>query len=105
LLEPARRAALEGVLTRIVGKPIQVRTEAVTDTVGSNGTSSASDLPVNRTRKLRSEIMQAPLLQKASQQMGAQIVAMDDDFGTAARRSEPAVVAVDEADEVPSEEE
>jgi len=105
LLEPARRAALEGVLTRIVGKPIQVRTEAVSDTAVSGGTNSASDLPVNRTRKLRTEIMQLPLLQKASEQMGAQIVAMDDDFGTAARRSEPAVVAVDEADEVPSEEE
>ncbi|MBX9677877.1 MAG: DNA polymerase III subunit gamma/tau [Gemmataceae bacterium] len=99
LLEPARRAALEGILTRIVGKPIQVRTEAISDTAVNGGTSSASDLPVNRTRKMRTEIMQFPLLQKASQQMGAQIVAMDDDFGTAARRSEPVGVAADEADD------
>jgi DNA polymerase-3 subunit gamma/tau len=105
LLEPARRASLETVLTRIVGKPIQVRTEAVNDTGGNGAVVSASDLPVNRTRKQRTEIMQLPLLQKAVQNMGAQIVAMDDDFGTAARKSEPVAVVADDGDEVPSEDE
>ncbi|MFO0866719.1 MAG: DNA polymerase III subunit gamma/tau [Gemmataceae bacterium] len=105
MLEPARRASLETLLTRLVGKPIQVRTEAVSDTAGNGATTSASDLPVNRTRKQRTEIMQMPLLQKAAQHMGAQIVAMDDDFGTATRRSEPVTVAADDDAEVPTEDE
>jgi DNA polymerase-3 subunit gamma/tau len=88
LLEPARHAQVEALLRQITGQPCQVRVEVVADPGnGSQAPSAAAATSLPRTRRVRAEMMEYPLVQKAADVLGAQIVHVDEEFGkTAAAR-------------------
>jgi DNA polymerase-3 subunit gamma/tau len=83
-LEPARHAQVEALLRQITGQPCQVRVEVVADPGNGSEAASAAVTPsVQRTRRLRAEMMEYPLVQKAADVLGAQIVHVDEEFGKA----------------------
>jgi len=99
--EPSRVARVEDALRRMTGQPCTLRFET-----GSPGTtvspvpaSEAPEAPPSRSRRLRAEAMLLPLLKRAMDLMGAQIVHVDEGFGSA-----PAPEAALPADAVELEE-
>jgi DNA polymerase-3 subunit gamma/tau len=96
LLEPARQNAVEAILAKITGMPCRVQVDVVA--AQDNGD---ANLPVpavaspslHRTRRLRAEVMEYPLVQKAVDVLGAQIVHVDDEFGKAVARAQPVEAA------------
>jgi DNA polymerase-3 subunit gamma/tau len=90
LLEPARHTAVEAILAKITGQPCQVQVEviAIEDNGNANHPVPASASPsLHRTRRLRAEVMEYPLVQKAVDVLGAQIVHVDEEFGKAVGRA------------------
>ncbi len=85
--EPTRAQRIEEALRAITGRPCQLRIESV----GSGAVSALPDVAAeatnsqSRSRLKRAEAVQEPLLKRAVDVLGAQVVHMDDDFATAAR--------------------
>jgi len=83
--DPTRVGRLEEVLRRITGQECQVRVE---NSVGSALVKSLAlaDVPqesISPYRRQRAEASQEPLLKRAIETLGAQIVQVDDGFGAA----------------------
>jgi DNA polymerase-3 subunit gamma/tau len=83
--EPGRLGRLEELLRRIAGQSCQLRVEAVSGSPPGESSEAAAD-PANspsRYRRQRAEAVQEPLLKRAIDVLGAQIVHLDDGFGAA----------------------
>ncbi len=86
ILEGQRRAEVEELASRIVGQPCRISVEIVADE--ANGPSVAAtpsqEAPHEKARRQRAELMLMPIVSKAIQALGAQIVGVDDEFGGSA---------------------
>jgi DNA polymerase-3 subunit gamma/tau len=84
ILEGERRTEAEMLLGKITGQACQVRVEVAEDEAGGQAgaaVATQTESPSQRSRRQRSELMQAPLVSKAASVLGAQIVGVDDDYG------------------------
>jgi DNA polymerase-3 subunit gamma/tau len=84
ILDAARRAELEELLHGITGQACQIRIDLVAEQAyqQANGAAvPAADAPYQKARRQRAELMQLPLVSKAMDVLGAQIVGVDDEFG------------------------
>jgi hypothetical protein len=84
ILDGTRRAELEELLRGITGQACQIRIEFVAEQANqqSNGAAAPpADAPYQKARRQRAELMQLPLVSKAMDVLGAQIVGVDDEFG------------------------
>jgi len=71
-------------LKRITGRAWTVRVESVSNEAAASQTPAAEkDTPTQRHRRPRAEAVQEPLLKRAMDLLGAQIVQLDEGFGTA----------------------
>ena len=84
-------ARVEEVLKRVTGQSWQLRIEAISGGVSADPDQAGDDTVTqqSRYRRQRAEAEQEPLLKRAIDALGAQIVHMDDEFG-AARVARPA---------------
>lgn len=95
--EPARASQVENALKKLTGKPWNVRFEAVPGaTAAAPPPAADADKTPSRYRRQRAEASQEPLVKRAIEQLGAQIVQVDDGFGAAP--SEPAERPAPETD-------
>ncbi len=84
--EPVRVTRIEELFRKITGRPWQVRIDsagngaATTTTTGADA--DAANQPT-RYRRQRAEALQEPLLRRAAEVLGAQVVHVDDGFGAA----------------------
>ena len=83
--EPSRLARIEESLRRLTGQTWQLRIESIGSGAGTAVPEAAVEAttPQTRSRLKRAEAVQEPLLQRAVDVLGAQIVHVDDDFGAA----------------------
>ena len=90
--EPGRVARLEELLRRLTGQSCQLRVEAVSGSPPGASPAAADDPanPPSRYRRQRAEAVQEPLLKRAIDVLGAQVVHLDDGFGAAPTAAEPA---------------
>jgi DNA polymerase-3 subunit gamma/tau len=83
--EPARAQRIEEALRKVTGHPCQLRIESV----GSGAVAASPEAAARattsqpRSRLQRAEAVQEPLLRRAVDVLGAQLVHMDEGFGTA----------------------
>jgi DNA polymerase-3 subunit gamma/tau len=90
--EPTRAQRIEELLRKITGQPCQLRIESV----GSGAVlapEEAAEDGVNsppRSRLKRADAVQEPLLKRAIDVLGAQVVHVDDGFGAAPAAGAPA---------------
>ena len=82
-LEGERRAEVEELLGKIVGEPCRISVEIVTEESPSSAATGLQrpEPPHEKSRRQRSELMLMPIVSKAIQTLGAQIVGVDDEFG------------------------
>jgi DNA polymerase-3 subunit gamma/tau len=76
--EPAKVARVEAVLHKLTGRPWNLRMEAADHSDG--GADEPGPAP-SRTRQQRQEAAHKPLIKRAMDLLGAQILDMDEDFG------------------------
>jgi DNA polymerase-3 subunit gamma/tau len=93
LLDATRQGQLEAVVRKVTGQTWQFRVE--TDVGTQAGEKKVESLPpaessVERARRLRTEVAQLPLVKKAKEVFGAEIIQMDEDFGTLPAPASPA---------------
>jgi DNA polymerase-3 subunit gamma/tau len=83
--EPSRVQRIEDLLRKVTGHACQLRIESV----GSGAVTASPEAAVEatnslpRSRSKRAEAVQDPLLKRAVDVLGAQVVHLDDDFGAA----------------------
>ncbi|HEX5269339.1 MAG TPA: DNA polymerase III subunit gamma/tau [Gemmataceae bacterium] len=83
--EPSRVQRIEESLRKVTGHAWQLRIESVgSGAVAAQNEAADATTPPPRSRLKRAEAAQEPLLKRAADVLGAQVVHMDDDFGTAA---------------------
>ena len=89
---------MEEVLHRITGQRCQVRVDIAAGSVAAKSLAPAGGTTesISPYRRLRAEASQEPLLKRAIELLGAQIVQVDDGFGAA-----PAVASEADRDETP----
>jgi hypothetical protein len=82
--DPTRLARTEDALRRATGHAWSIRIESVSNVAAplSEPAADTEKLP-SRYRRQRAEAMQEPLVKRASELWEAQIVSMDDGFGSA----------------------
>jgi DNA polymerase III subunit gamma/tau len=81
--EPARVERIEEALRKLTGQVWNLRIESVGNDAGAPPVPAANaEKQLSRYRRRRAEALQEPLVKRASEVLGAQIVQMDDDFGT-----------------------
>jgi DNA polymerase-3 subunit gamma/tau len=96
--EPARVERIEEALRKLTGQVWNLRIETVgNDAVSPSVPAAKAEKQLSRYRRQRAEALQEPLVKRASEVLGAQIVQMDDDFG--AGREEPGASSGEEAEE------
>jgi DNA polymerase-3 subunit gamma/tau len=87
-LDGNRLSKVEEVLTRIVGEPCTLRLEIAGPEIDGHGPprekAASAMTGTAKKQRQRSEIAQLPLVGKAMDVLGGQIVHMDDDFGAEA---------------------
>jgi hypothetical protein len=73
------------LLRKITGRPCQVRVEYVGNGAAANPAEAAADAgqQPSRYRRQRAEALQEPLLKRAIDVLGAQVIHVDDGFGAA----------------------
>ena len=99
--DPARLARMQEVLRRLTGQPCQVRVESAGGPPPSSpGPPGEPVAMISPYRRQRAEASQEPLLKRAIEMLGAQIVQVDDGFGGA-----PAAAAEADRPESPDVEE
>jgi DNA polymerase-3 subunit gamma/tau len=83
--EPTRVTRMEEVLHRITGQPCKVRVEVAANSALAKSPQPAGDAvaSISPYRRQRVEAGQEPLLKRAIEALGAQIVQVDDGFGAA----------------------
>jgi hypothetical protein len=83
--EPTRLARIEEVLQKVTGRVWKVRVESLTG--GGTGrqarAADGADSSLSRYRRQRTEALQEPLVKRAIDLLGAQIVHVDEGFGIA----------------------
>jgi DNA polymerase-3 subunit gamma/tau len=82
--DATRLAKVEEILTRIVGQPSTIRVEWLDEAAEAAATSkSSSAVALGQQRQQRAELMQIPLVKRATDVLGAQIIRADEGFGAA----------------------
>jgi DNA polymerase-3 subunit gamma/tau len=83
--EPSRVQRIEESLRQVTGHACQLRIESVGSGAVAAPPRAAAEATTSqpRSRLKRAEAVQDPLLQRAVEVLGAQVVHVDDDFGTA----------------------
>jgi DNA polymerase-3 subunit gamma/tau len=83
--DSGRVARVEELLRRVTGQACQLRIEAVGGSPREEATPTADELATlpSRSRRLRAEAVEEPLLKRAIDVLGAQVVQLDDGFGAA----------------------
>src|SRR5262249_3424822 len=83
--EPTRLTRIEELLRRITGRTLQVRVESVGGLPSAEPVEAVDDSAISssRYRRQRTEAGQEPLLKRAIDVLGAQVVHLDDGFGAA----------------------
>jgi DNA polymerase-3 subunit gamma/tau len=83
--EPSRVQRIEESLRKVTGHAWQLRIESVGSGAVAAPAQAAAEAttPQLRSRSKRANAVQDPLLKRAADVLGAQVVHMDDDFGTA----------------------
>jgi len=81
--QPANMARVEEMLSRITGQACKVRIESIGGDVGPGNDSVAepAENVQSRYRRLRTDAMQEPLVKRAMEVLGAQLVDVDEGFG------------------------
>jgi len=86
--EPARVERLEEALLRITGQAWTIRIESVSsEATAPSAPVAEAEKSQSRYRRQRAEALEQPLLKRASEVLGAQVVHMDDGFGAAPAQS------------------
>jgi hypothetical protein len=82
--EPSRIQRIEETLRRITEQPWQLRIESIGSGAGAAVPEAAVEAttPQTRSRLKRAEAVQGPLLKRAVDVLGAQVVHVDDNFGS-----------------------
>jgi hypothetical protein len=94
ILDSTQLARVEDVLHKITGQPCNVRVEFIKDEEpAADAGRSAVAPPTAQARQQRAEILQMPLVKKAVEVLGAQLVRADEGFGA------PAVPVPDTAED------
>ena len=85
--EPSRVQRIEESLRKVTGHACQLRIESVGSGAATAPAEAAAEATNSqpRSRLKRAEAVQDPLFKRAVDVLGAQVVHMDDDFGTARR--------------------
>lgn len=83
--EPASVARVEEALKKVTGQACQFRVESVGGAAApaAGDAAEATGTPPSRYRRQRAEAAQEPLLKRAIDSLGAQIVQVDEGFGGA----------------------
>lgn len=82
--EPGRLDRVEDAVKKITGAAWKCRAEALSSTAaGTQAPAPDAETSQSRYRRQRAEAMQAPLVKRAIEILEAQIVQVDDGFGTA----------------------
>ncbi len=83
--EPARVQRIEELLRQVTGHACQLRIESVGSGAATAPAEAVAEATTSqpRSRLKRAEAVQDPLLKRAVDVLGAQVVHVDDDFGTA----------------------
>src|SRR5262249_8564684 len=83
--EPSRVQRIEESLRKVAGHAWQLRIESAGSGAATAPAQVAAEATTSqpRSRSNRAEAVQDPLLKRAVDVLGAQVVHMDDDFGTA----------------------
>ena len=86
--DPGRISRIEGLLSKITGQILQLRIDSASlETAGTGGDgSSEAELLPPRIQRSRAEIPADPLIQRAVEQFGAQVIHRDEGFGDCAPR-------------------
>ncbi len=84
--DPARLARIEAIVSGVVGQPCRMQLETVADDRPVN----VAAAPAGGTRSAREKVKQLPLVQKAREVLGAEILHVDADFGEVAAPAKPA---------------
>jgi hypothetical protein len=101
-LDPTRVARIEELLRQITGQPCNIRLETGRSDLpaGPSGpVAEDTETSVTRSRRQRAEAARQPLVTRAMETLGAQIVQMDEGFG-AAPETVPSRPEVPEIEEV-----
>jgi hypothetical protein len=82
--DPGRVLRIETLLGKIIGKVVQLRIELANNGTVRNGSNGVSEVvpPPPQQRRQRTELAQDPLVKRAMEILGAQIVRVDEGFGT-----------------------
>jgi DNA polymerase-3 subunit gamma/tau len=92
-LDSSRVARIEAALLKICGQPWTLRLEAApgnADAAPASGPGATdTETVLSRTKRHRAEAAKQPLVSRAMDLLGAQIVQLDDDFGAAPGTAEP----------------
>jgi hypothetical protein len=82
--EPARVERIEEALRKLTGQAWNLRIESVRSEAAAPPVPAAeAEKSPSRYRRQRAEALQEPLVKRAAEALGAQIVQMDEDFGSA----------------------
>ncbi len=79
--EPTRMARIQEVIQKITGQAWNIRAEGIAGPA-TPAAEVVKDAPVSNYRRQRAEAGQEPLVKRAIDQLGAQIVHVDDGFGS-----------------------
>ncbi len=84
-LDPVRLGRVEEALRKITGQACTLRQEYQGEeaAAASSGAPEESETPVSRSRRQREEALSQPLVRRAMEVLGAQIVHLEEDFGAA----------------------
>jgi DNA polymerase-3 subunit gamma/tau len=86
--DPARLARTEEALRKATGHAWSIRIDLVSNDAATLSVSAAdTEKSQTRYRRQRTEALQEPLVKKAAEVLGAQIVSMDEGFGAAPQES------------------
>jgi DNA polymerase III subunit gamma/tau len=84
LLDSSRLARVEEVLHKITGQPCTMQVEFIKDDdPAAESVRSSVAPPSAQSRQQRAEVMQLPLVKKAVDVLGAQLIKADEGFGAA----------------------
>jgi DNA polymerase-3 subunit gamma/tau len=97
LLEPTRKTQVEELLYKLTGQAWQVRVAISPHTTGNLPGAPAAETDGNAQRRMREEMLKKPLIHRAVDLLGAQIVQIEPGFGT--HRESGAVHAVNSEEE------
>ncbi len=82
--EPKSVARIEEAIRKVTGQTWSIRVESVSNTAAALPALAAeTENSQSRSRRQRIEAMQAPLVKRAFELLGAQFVQMDEGFGAA----------------------